>query len=78
MKSSRLEEDKNIKEKIIKDVRNLFKLEKKLKNKQIDTTIKVVRNIFRLKKENKVIKDRKLRDIRNLFEHEDIRNIFRF
>ena len=28
MKSSRLEEDKNIKEKIIKDVRNLFKLEK--------------------------------------------------
>ena len=28
MKSSRLEEDKNIKEKIIKDVRNIFKLEK--------------------------------------------------
>ena len=28
MKSSRLEEDKSIKEKIIKDVRNLFKLEK--------------------------------------------------
>ena len=28
MKSSRLEEDKNIKGKIIKDVRNLFKLEK--------------------------------------------------
>ena len=33
--------------------------------------IKDVRNIFRLKKENKPIKDRIIRDIRNLFEHEE-------
>ena len=33
--------------------------------------IKDVRNIFRLKKENKAIKDRINRDIRNLLEHEE-------
>ena len=33
--------------------------------------IKDVRNIFRLKKENKAIKDRINRGIRNLFEHEE-------
>ena len=33
--------------------------------------IKDIRNLFRLKKENKLIKDRILRDIRNLLEHED-------
>ena len=33
--------------------------------------IKDVRNIFRLKKENKAIKDRINRDIRNLSEHEE-------
>ena len=33
--------------------------------------IKDVRNIFRLKKENKAIQDRINRDIRNLFEHEE-------
>ena len=33
--------------------------------------IKDVRNTFRLKKENKAIKDRINRDIRNLFEHEE-------
>ena len=30
-----------------------------------------IRNIFRFKKNNKVIKDRIPRDIRNLFEHEE-------
>ena len=78
MNSSRLEEDK-----IIKDVRNLFTLNKKTDDTTIkdirnrfrlknvdDTTIKDERNIFRLKK-IKAIKDRILRDIRNLFEHED-------
>ena len=82
MKNPRPEE-----ENIIKDVRNLFRLEK-LKKKTIDTTIKVIRNLFRLEKENKAIKDRIIRDIRNVFilENEnkaikdiivrDIKNIF--
>ena len=33
--------------------------------------IKDVKDLFRLKKENKVIKDRRLGDIRNPFEHEE-------
>ena len=36
--------------------------------------IKVIRNPFRLKKETKAIKDKILRDIRNLFEHEEEQN----
>ena len=44
-------------EKIIKDVRNLFRLKKEL-------------NVTAIK-ENNVIKDRILRDIRNIFEHEE-------
>ena len=46
---------------------NLFRLKKEID----DTTIKDKRNLFRLKKENKVIKDRMLRDIRNSFEHQE-------
>ena len=38
---------------------------------KIDTTIKDIRNLFRLEKENKAIKDIILRDIRNLFENEE-------
>ena len=49
MESSRLEEDKNIKENIIKDVRNLFRL-KKLKKVPSDASIKSTRNLFKLKK----------------------------
>ena len=30
-----------------------------------DTTVKDIRNLFRLKKENEAIKDRIIRDIRN-------------
>ena len=52
-------------ENIVKDVRNIFRLEKEID----DTAIKDIRNLFRLKKENKVIKDKILRDIRSLFEH---------
>ena len=63
-KSSRLEEDKNIEEKIIKAVRNQLRLEKEIS----DAAIKVISNLF---KENKAIEDRIFRDIRNLFEHED-------
>ena len=54
------------KENIIKDVRNLFRLEK-LKNETTDTTIKDIRKFFRLEKENKAIKDRILRDILETF-----------
>ena len=48
-----------------------------IKNTEENIT-KDVRNLFRLKKENKVIKGRTLRDITNIFEHRDIRDIFRF
>ena len=40
MESSGLEEDKNVEENIIKDVRNLFRLNK-LKNKQTVLQLKV-------------------------------------
>ena len=65
---ARLEEYKNIKENIIKEVRNLFRLEK-LKKERNDAAIKDITNLFRLKKWNKAIKDRIARDIRNIFEH---------
>ena len=77
IKGSRLEEDKNREENIIKDAGNLFRLNK-LKKETNDTSITGIRNLFRLKKENKVIKDWILRDIRNRFEHWDIKSIFRF
>ena len=48
----------------------------KLKKETNDATIKGVINSFRLKKENKAIKDRIIIDIRNLFEHGNIKNIF--
>ena len=51
---------------IIKNVRNLFRL-KKLG----DNTTKNIRNLFRLKKQNETIKDRIIRDKRNLFEQEE-------
>ena len=39
--------------------------------KKIDgTTIKDIKNLFRLKKENEAIKYRVIRDIKNLLEHE--------
>ena len=60
MKSSRLEDDKNIEENVIKDVRNLFRL-KKIKKETNDAAIKGIRNFFKLKKDNKVIKGKILR-----------------
>ena len=71
MINSRLKEDKNIVENIIKDIRNLFRLKKKIKKEANDSTIKGERNIFRLKNKNKTIKGRIIRDIRNAFEHEE-------
>ena len=55
-------------ENIIKNIRNLFRP----KNKELNyTAITNVRNLFRQKKEINVIKDRILRYIKNLFEHEE-------
>ena len=57
-------------ENITKDIRNLFRL----KREQNFAAIKVIRNLFRQKKEIKTIKNRILRDIKNLFEHEEEEN----
>ena len=54
-------------ENIIKDIRNLCRLKKE----QNYTGIKDIRNLFRLTKEIKAIKDIILRDIKNLFVHEE-------
>ena len=61
MESLSLEE-----ENIIKDIRNLFRLKKE----QNYTAIKDIRNLFRQEKETKAIKDRILRDIKNISEPE--------
>ena len=61
------------KEKIIKDIRNLFRLKRELGY----TAIKYIRNIFRQEKETKETKDRILRDIKNLFEHEKEENYYK-
>ena len=54
------------KENIIKDIRNLFRLKKKLNY----TAIKDIRNL-KQRKETEPIKGRILRNIKNLFEHEE-------
>ena len=51
---------------MIKDVKNVFRLEK-LEKETIDTTNTGKRNLFRLEKENTEIKDRIIRDIRKAF-----------
>ena len=43
----------------------------RLKKERDDAAIKDIRNLFRLKKENEAIKCRVIRDIRNLFEHDE-------
>ena len=61
MKNPRAEE-----EKIIKDIRNLFRLKKE----QTDTARKDIRNLFNLKKEIKGTKDLTLRNIKIFLEYE--------
>ena len=68
MESLSLEE-----ENVIKDTRNLFRLKKELNY----AAIKDIRNHFRLEKETKVIKDKTLRDIKNLFEHEEEKDYYK-
>ena len=55
-----------IEENMIKDVRNLFRIKMEIE----DTAVKGIRNLLILKKNNGTIKDKVIRDIRNLFEHE--------
>ena len=57
-------------EKIIKDVRNILRLKKELDY----TAIKDIRIRLRLEKETKAIKDRVLRDIKNLLVHKEEEN----
>ena len=61
-----MENPRSEEEKIIKDIRNLFRLIKE----QNDTAMKDIRNVFRIKKEVKGIKDIVLRNIKNFFEYE--------
>ena len=42
-----------------------------------ENAIKDIRNLLRLKRETKAIKDRMLRDIKNLFEHEEEENYYK-
>ena len=51
----------------IKDARNFLRLIKGID----DTKVRGVRNPFRLKKENKASKNRRIRDIRKLYEDEE-------
>ena len=67
MNSSRLEKDKNIEDNKTGDVINIFRLKKETN----DTTVKDTKNLFILKKEIESVKDRRIRDIRNLFEYEE-------
>ena len=62
-----MENPKPGEENIIKDIRNLFRLKKEISY----TAINDIGNLFRLEKETKAIKDRILRDIKNLCEHEE-------
>ena len=54
--------------KVIKDVKNPFQI-RKTKRETIDNAIKD-RNLFKLEKENKTIKDRIIRDTINVFRLE--------
>ena len=61
-----MENPRTEEEKTVKDIRHLFRIKKELNY----TAIKDIRSIFRREKETKAIKNRILRDIKNLFEHE--------
>ena len=63
-----MENPRSEEEKIIKDIRNYFRLKKKELNR---TAIKDIRNLFKLKKEIKGIKYIMPKDIKDLFEHEE-------
>ena len=56
---------------LILEKNKYFRDAKKLNKETCYAAIKGIRNLFRLKKENKAIKYRILRNIGNLFEHEE-------
>ena len=60
-----IENPRSVAEKIIGDIWNLFRLNIELNY----TAIKDIRNLFRIEKETKAIKDRILRDIKILFKN---------
>ena len=66
-----MENARSEKDNIMKDARIFFRLRKEINY----YAIKDIRNLFRLEKGAKTIKDRILRDIKNLFEHEEEENI---
>ena len=47
------------------------------KNYQLLESLETLRNLFRIKKENKAIKGRIIRDIRSLFEHKEEENYYK-
>ena len=57
----RPQDNENIEENIIKDLKNLFRLNKLQREANNDAVINGVRNIFRLKKEMKALKDTLIR-----------------
>ena len=60
----------------IKDIRNIFRLEKGNKAFK-DRILRDIKNVLRLEKENKAIKDRVLRDITNILEHDEEENCYK-
>ena len=62
IKNWRLGKGKKIENNIIKEARNLFRQQKEIDH----SAIKGIKNLSRLNKENKAIKDRVIRYIRNL------------
>ena len=61
----------SLEESIIKDIRDFIRLKKELNY----TATKDIRNIFILEKEIQAIKNRILRDIKNISEHEEEQEI---
>ena len=68
LKIPRPKKIRKIEDNIIKDVGSLFRLKKEI----YGNTVRNTKNLFRLKKENETIQDEVIRDIRNLFEHNDL------
>ena len=52
-------------------MQKVFIDKKKIEKETNYAAIESIRNLFRLKKENKAIKDTIIRDIKNFFEHEE-------
>ena len=69
-----MENPRSEEENMIKDTRNFLRLKEELNY----NACKDIRNLSRQEKETKAIKDRILRDIKNLFEHgKEEKNIMR-